>query len=46
MNLRGIANAAIQPINPNLAVTVMAPNGYTIDPITRRQVPAFGTTPG
>ena len=46
MNLRGIANAAIQPINPNLAVTVMAPNGYTIDPITRRQVPAFVTTPG
>lgn len=46
MNLRAIANAAIQPINPNLPVTVFVPNGYTVDPVTLRQVPAFIETPG
>lgn len=43
MNLRGIANAAIQPINPNISIVVSIPNGYTIDPDTLFQVPAFIT---
>jgi len=46
MNLRAIANGAIQAINPNIPVTVLQPNGYTVDPATRRQVPAFTETPG
>ena len=41
MNLRSIANAATQSINPNAPVTVKVSNGYTIDPATRRQVPAY-----
>jgi len=32
MNLRGIANNAIQGINPNISVVVRLPNGYTVDP--------------
>lgn len=44
MNLRGIANAAIQSINPNIPVTVKSPNGFSIDPATRRQVPAYIST--
>lgn len=43
INVRGIANAAIQAVNPNIPVTVKLPNGYTVDPITRRQVPAYIT---
>lgn len=43
MNLRGIANAAIQSINPNIPVTVKSPNGFTVDPLTRRQIPAYIT---
>lgn len=45
MNLRGIANNAIQGINPNISVVVRLPNGYTIDPATRKQVPAYTDTP-
>lgn len=45
MNLRGIANNAIQGINPNISVVVRLPNGYTIDPATRKQVPAYIDTP-
>lgn len=41
INLRAIANAAIQPINPNIAVTAYVPNGYTVDSETLRQAPAF-----
>lgn len=41
MNLRGIANAAIQPINQNISIVVRVPNGYTKDPATLRQTPAF-----
>lgn len=43
MNLRGIANAAIQSINPNISIIVGIPNGYTVDPATLRQTPAFIT---
>lgn len=43
LNLRGIANAAIQGINPNISIVVSVPNGYTIDPATLFQVPAFTT---
>lgn len=43
INVRGVANAAIQAINPNIPVTVKLPNGYTVDPATRRQVPAYIT---
>lgn len=45
MNLRGIANNAIQGINPNIPVVVRLPAGYTIDPLTRKQVPAYTDTP-
>lgn len=41
MNLRGIANAAIQSINPNISIVLSVPNGYTIDPDTQFQIPAF-----
>lgn len=44
MNLRSIANAAIQVVNPNIPVTVKSPNGYTVDPATRRQVPGYIST--
>ena len=46
MNLRAIANAATQSINPNTAVTVKVSSGYTIDPATRRQVPAYTVETG
>lgn len=42
MNLRGIANAAIQSINPNTPMTVRISDGtYNIDPLTLRQVPNY-----
>lgn len=43
MNLRLVANAATQSINPNIAITIQVPNGYSIDPATRKQVPTFIT---
>ena len=43
MNLRALANASTQLINPNIPVTVKVPNGYSIDPATLRQVPAYIT---
>lgn len=46
MNLRAIANSATQSINPNTPVTVKASSGYTIDPATRRQVPAYAIETG
>jgi hypothetical protein len=46
MNLRGIANAYTQTINPNQSVVVLSSDGYTVDPLTRRQVPAYVSTPG
>lgn len=43
--LRGIANAAIQGINPNKPMTLrMATGGYTIDPETRLQIPVYTET--
>lgn len=42
MNLRGLANSAIQGINPNSPMTVRISDGtYAIDPATRRQVPNY-----
>lgn len=46
MNLRGIANQYTQTINPNIPVTVKSPNGFTIDPTTRRQIANYITTTG
>lgn len=46
INLRGLANSAIQTINPNIEVTVFVPNGYTIDPATLEQVPVFTEVAG
>ena len=44
MNLRSLANAATQTINPNIALTVYVSNGtYTINPATLRQEPVFTT---
>lgn len=39
--LRSIANAAIQSINPNLTIGIHSPNGYTVDPDTLLQIPAY-----
>lgn len=41
INLRGIANSAIQQINANQLIKISAPNGYTIDPDTLLQIPAY-----
>jgi len=42
VNLRGLANSAIQGINPNTPMTVRISDGtYTIDPATLRQVPNY-----
>lgn len=46
MNLRAIANAATQSINPNTPVTVKVSSGYTTDPASRRQVPAYTVETG
>lgn len=44
MNIRGIANMAIQTVNPNIPVVVKLPNGFTVDPVSRRQVPVYTST--
>lgn len=44
MNLRGIANAVTQTVNPNIPVTVKVSSGYAIDPATLRQVPTYTET--
>lgn len=41
MDLRGIANAASDTVNPNIIVSVKASTGYTINPADRKQVPAY-----
>lgn len=41
MNLRGIANGAIQTVNPNIPVMVSVSNSYTINPDTGRQEPVY-----
>lgn len=46
MNLRQFANAATQTINPNTPALWRRSTGYSIDPVTRRQVPIFSDTPG
>lgn len=45
MNLSAMANAAIQGVSPNIPMTVRMPSGYTVDPATLRQVPAFTDIP-
>lgn len=39
LDLRTIANGAIQGINPDLQITILQPDGYAIDPGTLVQVP-------
>lgn len=39
LDLRTIANGAIQGINPDLQITILQPDGYAIDPDTLVQVP-------
>lgn len=46
MNLRALANAATRTINPNTDVTAKISSGYTIDPATRKQIPAYTTATG
>lgn len=46
MNLRAIANAHTQKVNPNINVTVRQSTGYTIDPATRKQVPSYTDATG
>lgn len=41
MNLRGIANAATQSVNPNIPITVKVSGAFAIDPATLRQVPTY-----
>ena len=41
INVRGLANGAVQGVNPNIAATFYASTGNTIDPATRKQVPSF-----
>ena len=41
INLRGIANSAIQQINSIQLIKIGAPNGYTVDPDTLLQMPAY-----
>lgn len=45
MNIRGAANSITRRINPNIDVVVKISSGYTIDPLTRRQIPAYTNTP-
>jgi hypothetical protein len=40
MDLRGIANAATDTVNPNIAVTLLASDGYTIGS-GLKQIPAY-----
>lgn len=42
LNLRGIANRAIQPVNPNVYATILRSTGYTIDGSGNR-TPTFDT---
>lgn len=46
MNLRGIANAAIQGVNPNITASLKYPDGYTIDLTTRKQIPNYTIATG
>jgi hypothetical protein len=46
INLRALANQATQTINPNTAITIYVPNGYTIDPATLKQIPAYTQVSG
>ena len=39
LDLRSIANGAIQGVNPDLSITIKQPSGYTVDPDTLVQVP-------
>lgn len=41
INVRSIANMAIQPINQNTGISLFLPNGMTVDPLTRKQIPVF-----
>lgn len=43
MDLRGIANAASNTVNPNIIVSVSVSTGYTQDATTLRQVPAYAS---
>lgn len=42
MDLRNIANGVTSTVNPNITVTVLRSNGYTIG-AGRRQVPSYST---
>jgi len=41
INVRGLANAAIQGVNPNIVATFYRSTGFTVDPATRKQVPGY-----
>lgn len=44
--MRGIANSVSSAINPNVAVMLRQSSGYTVDPVTRKQVPSYADTAG
>lgn len=43
INVRGIANAAIQPVNPNIDAGYIASTGYTVD-AAGKQVPSYAAS--
>lgn len=43
MDLRGIANAASNTVNPNIIVGVLASTGYTQDADTLKQIPSYAS---
>jgi hypothetical protein len=44
MDLRGICDAAIQIVNPDITVLVIPSTGFTIDPTSLMQVPTGGAS--
>ena len=43
MDLRGLANGVTTSVNPNITVTVKRSAGYTVDPLSLKQMPAYDT---
>lgn len=41
MDLRGLANGVTSSVNPNISVSVRRSTGYTVDPLSLRQVPGY-----
>lgn len=44
MDLRGLANAVSSTVNPNITVGIKRSTGFTTDPLSLKQVPAYAAT--